>query len=59
MKALKYTMTITVEVLAIESIPALIREAAMAIGNETPHGHIEKTDGDSIVWDTAAEDVDF
>ena len=59
MKALKYTMTITVEVLAVESIPALLSEAAAAIANETPRGHVEKADGDSIFWDTVAEDVDF
>ena len=60
MKAVKYTVTVTVEALSMDSVPGLIMEAAkLMAAAETPRGVIVKDDGDSLAWKTEAEDVEF
>ncbi len=55
MKVDKVTMQITVETTHLDSIPALLYEAAEAIRNETSEGQIRKEDGDEINWDSFLE----
>jgi hypothetical protein len=45
-------MTITVEVLSPDSIPALLSEASAIISQESVAGNISKDDGDEIKWST-------
>lgn len=50
MKATKHTLTLTVEVLHIDCIPALLTEAAENIGRENTNGELVKDDGDTVKW---------
>lgn len=51
MKATKITMTLRVEVLSMDSIPALLCDAANEIHQETVSGRLTKDDGDTISWE--------
>ncbi len=47
----KITMNIKVQVLSIDSIPALLRELANNIEGENSKGKLCKDDGDEIAWE--------
>ena len=51
MKANKITMTLKVEVLSMDSIPALLCDVANEIYQETVAGSLTKDDGDTVSWD--------
>jgi len=51
MKANKITMTLKVEVLSMDSIPALLCDVANEIHQETVAGRLTKEDGDTVSWD--------
>jgi hypothetical protein len=59
MKANKVTVTITVEVLDIDSAPASIHDCARAIHDQNPHGELTSVDGDTVKWETKTEEVEF
>lgn len=51
MKATKITMTLKVEVLSMDSIPALLCDVANEIHQETVSGVLTKEDGDTVSWE--------
>lgn len=51
MKANKITMALKVEVLSMDSIPALLCDVANEIHQETVAGRLTKEDGDTVSWD--------
>jgi len=51
MKANKITMTLKVEVLSMDAIPALLGDVANEIRQETVSGTLTKEDGDTASWD--------
>ena len=59
MKALKYTMTIKVEVLSIDAIPGIISEAMAQLDKEFKDGKLVADDGDMVEWTTEQESVEF
>ena len=59
MKATKVKVTIEVEVLAIESAPALIANVAEQISLETEEGTLIKDDGDTVTWGVERTKVAF
>ena len=59
MKATRYTVRITINVLSFASCPALIAEAMQSIRAETEEGSIGKSDGDEIFWDTSKKELEF
>lgn len=59
MQANKFTVTIEIEVLSLDSVPALVSEVATIMRNENRTGSVLKEDGDSVKWGTKSERVDF
>jgi len=71
MKATKTTMTIyrkvcvakkitiIVEVLSVDSIPALLLEVSEHIRSEFPNGSLTSCDGDYVEWEIKQEEVMF
>jgi hypothetical protein len=52
-------MTIKVEVLSVDSIPALLAEVGDRIRNEFITGQLVADDGDSVAWDMQSKHVGF
>lgn len=52
MKAQKFTVTIVIEALSIDSVPSLASQAVEQIRNEMLHGELSASDGDQVIWDT-------
>jgi hypothetical protein len=59
MKANKYIINITVEVLSPDSAGALFLQMADQYQQEFRSGSLTADDGDSIVWETAIVPVKF
>jgi hypothetical protein len=59
MKAKKITMTITIEVLHVDSIPALLADVSNRIQSEFPEGSLTASDGDHVEWKAEQKDVEF
>ena len=59
MKATKFTVTITMEALSMDTIRALAADAILRIEEENHNGKLVASDGDSVEWETIANDVDF
>ena len=59
MQATKYTVTVEVEVLSLDAVPALLEEVASIMQRENQSGSLLKEDGDFIKWGTKGERVDF
>ena len=59
MKAIKYTVTITVEVLSMDSVPSLLEKTSFEISDEYSEGNLTAEDGDSVHWVTKQEPVEF
>lgn len=59
MKATKTTMTITIEVLSVDSIPALLSDVAERVRAEFPNGSLTACDGDHVEWKVEQKDVKF
>lgn len=59
MKANKITVTITVEVLDINTVPAMVGHAVENIESEYVNGVLTATDGDQVKWETKSEKVEF
>ena len=59
MEAIKHTIKITINVLSMNSAPALLREVVEKLLEETGAGQIIKLDGDEVVWTTKLENVEF
>lgn len=59
MQATKYTVTVEVEVLSLDAVPALLGEVASIMQHENRSGSLLKEDGDFIKWGTKGERVDF
>ena len=59
MKANKYTVSILVEVLSLESVPGLLVEVERIMRNENKAGSLSKDDGDFVRWHTVYEPVEF
>lgn len=59
MQATKYTVTIEIEVLSLDSVEALIYETANIMSNENRTGSLLKEDGDFVKWGVKSERVDF
>ena len=57
MNATKYTMTIVVEVLSIDSIPALINRVSAAVMSEALEGTLTMNDGDSVSWSVESKPI--
>jgi hypothetical protein len=58
-KATKTTMTIKVEVLSLDSIPALLMEVAERVRHEFPNGSLTACDGDQVAWTAEQKEVEF
>lgn len=59
MQATKFTVTIEVEVLSLDSVPGLLHEVAATMSGENRGGSLLKEDGDFVKWGTKSERVDF
>jgi hypothetical protein len=59
MQANKYTLTIEVEVLSMDSIPGLLYEVCDVMQNENRTGSLLKEDGDCVKWGIKSERIDF
>jgi len=59
MKATKFTVTVTVEVLSMDCIHALLMEANANIMNEFTNGSVTADDGDTVTWVTHKKEVEF
>ena len=59
MQATKYTVTIEVEVLSLDSVRALVFEVINVMDNENRTGSLLKEDGDFVKWGVKSERVDF
>jgi len=59
MKAQKVTITITVEVLAVEAATGLVNQALQRIDAEYEHGLLMANDGDTVRWETVRESIEF
>jgi hypothetical protein len=59
MEATKYTVTVTIECLSMDSVPALLRQVIEGVDTEAPTGAIFHDDGDQVEWITGKEEVDF
>ena len=59
MKATKFTVTITVECLAMDAVAGLVGDAINRIYCESISGRAEKDDGDIVEWRTIQVPVEF
>jgi len=59
MKATKYIITLTMEMLSIDVVPSLLQKAILEISDEYNNGSLTAEDGDSIQWVTKQEPVEF
>lgn len=59
MKANKFTVSITVECLSMDSVPALIENVIRQIRDEKVSGSFDYSDGDLVSWDIFSEPVEF
>ena len=59
MQANKYTVTVEVEVLSLDSVPGLLSEVARIMDGENRSGSLLKEDGDFVKWGAKSERVDF
>ena len=62
MNATKFTVYITVDVLSLDSVPALVGEVAneqLSPRAGSEEGRLRKADGDEISWRVKKEEVDF
>ena len=59
MEATKYTVTITVQALSIDSIPYLIQSVINSIESEIRSGMSIFDDGDEVRWETITKRVSF
>jgi hypothetical protein len=59
LKATKTTMTVTVEVLSIDSIPALLANVSQRVCSEFPNGSLTACDGDHVEWKAEQKEVEF
>jgi len=57
MRANKITLSVTVEVLSIDSVPALLNLAADQLRREVAHGNLVMEDGDTIFWQSESKPV--
>lgn len=62
MKTIKYTVTVQIEVLDMDSVTALLDEAKQLIGvvnNDIHNGKLTHNDGDTVQWNTEVKEVEF
>lgn len=59
MKATKYTLTITIEVLSLDSVPGLLRKVEGELDEEVVSGSATMEDGDSVEWASVSTPVEF
>ena len=59
MKAIKHVLTVTFEVLDIDTIPGLMDRARFQIAGEFTKGDLTASDGDSVKWDYEVKEVEF
>jgi hypothetical protein len=59
MNANKTILTVTVEVLSIDSTPALLSDVAEQIRGEFHNGSLTSSDGDRVTWKTESTPVEF
>jgi len=59
MKATKHTVTITVEVLSIDTVPGLVQECVEQMRKEYVRGELKADDGDTVKWELTSNQVEF
>ena len=59
MKATKYTVTLTIEVLSMDSVASIAMNAISQINHEHTGGSISCDDGDFAEWKTEQKSVEF
>jgi hypothetical protein len=59
MKATKYEVKITVDVLSMDSVPAMLYDTANRIKEEYVEGDLSADDGDKVRWETKSSQVEF
>ncbi len=59
MKTQKVLVTILVEVLSIDCVPALVAKAVDQISEEFESGKLSADDGDTVTWTTGRVKVEF
>jgi len=57
MKATKVILTIKVEVLSVQSAPALLGKVIGSLQDEFQNGQLVADDGDTVTWSTKQEPV--
>jgi hypothetical protein len=58
MKADKFTVTITVDVLSMDCVAPMAHKAINHISDEIHNGELVACDGDTVKWQTKAEAVE-
>jgi len=59
MKAVKRTVTITIETLSLDSVPAMVYKVGREIDSEVIDGSLNMDDGDRAEWTTKTEEVEI
>ena len=59
MQANKFTVTVEIEALSLNTVPGLLYEVAEAMQQENRTGSLLKEDGDYVKWGSKSERVDF
>ena len=59
MKADRVTLVITVEGLSVDVVPGLVTQCIKQIQEGFEHGKLVADDGDTVVWETQRDLVEF
>ena len=59
MEATKFRLTVVVEVLSQDAIPALLLETVSHLQEESVEGTLVKADGDCVKWGITSDRVSF
>lgn len=59
MKADKFTVSITVEVLSLDVVSSMLLKVIQEIKNEHIDGRLSAEDGDAVQWTTLRTPVEF
>ena len=59
MKATKRTLTVTIEALSVDCFPSLLIDLTEELSKERLSGRLVHDDGDTIIWNTKQQEVQF
>ena len=59
MNGIKYTLTVTIEVLSVDTMRSMLHSVVDHIDNEYHSGSLTADDGDTVTWDITSSKVSF